>query len=196
MACGIYFPDQGSNLGPLHWEHGVLATGPPGKCPNRTYFELDRTPSHQFAISALIGHHSLEQYTLCVQIIFLNSVTFVDILVTSIMWSILLNILIIWNIHSSVVSQIFENSQNNNNMSTLNKKRKTGKNEFGFIFCLSLSLPPTHLSDILVGRRAVGVGERESWLHPKEGMWGSRAWFIDWCLKEPGWGGHLHHWLN
>ena len=22
------FPDQGSNLGPLHWEHGVLATGP------------------------------------------------------------------------------------------------------------------------------------------------------------------------
>ena len=28
MACGIQFPDQGSNLGPLHWEHGVLATGP------------------------------------------------------------------------------------------------------------------------------------------------------------------------
>ena len=25
------FPDQGSYLGPLHWEHGVLATGPPGK---------------------------------------------------------------------------------------------------------------------------------------------------------------------
>ena len=24
-------PDQGSNLGPLHWEHGVLATGPPKK---------------------------------------------------------------------------------------------------------------------------------------------------------------------
>ena len=30
-ACGIEFPDQGSNLGPLHWECGVLATGPPGK---------------------------------------------------------------------------------------------------------------------------------------------------------------------
>ena len=29
-ACGIQFPDQGSNLGPLHWEHGGLATGPPG----------------------------------------------------------------------------------------------------------------------------------------------------------------------
>ena len=30
-ACGIWFPDQGPNLGPLPWEHGVLATGPPGK---------------------------------------------------------------------------------------------------------------------------------------------------------------------
>ena len=32
-ACGIYFPDQGSNLGRLHWELQVLATGPPGKSP-------------------------------------------------------------------------------------------------------------------------------------------------------------------
>ena len=30
-ACGIKFPDQGLNPGPLHWEHRVLATGPPGK---------------------------------------------------------------------------------------------------------------------------------------------------------------------
>ena len=30
-ARGIWFPDQGSNPGPLHREHGVLATGPPGK---------------------------------------------------------------------------------------------------------------------------------------------------------------------
>ena len=29
-ACGIWFPDQGWNLGPLLWEHS-LATGPPGK---------------------------------------------------------------------------------------------------------------------------------------------------------------------
>ena len=27
-ACGIKFPDQGSNPGPLHWKSGVLATGP------------------------------------------------------------------------------------------------------------------------------------------------------------------------
>ena len=28
-VCGIWSPDQGSNPGPLHWEQGVLATGPP-----------------------------------------------------------------------------------------------------------------------------------------------------------------------
>ena len=27
----ISYPDQGSNPDPLHWEHGVLATGSPGK---------------------------------------------------------------------------------------------------------------------------------------------------------------------
>ena len=30
-TCGIQFPGQGSNPGPLHWERGVLATGSPGK---------------------------------------------------------------------------------------------------------------------------------------------------------------------
>ena len=30
VACGIQFPDQGLNPGPLHWEVRVLATGPPG----------------------------------------------------------------------------------------------------------------------------------------------------------------------
>ena len=36
VTCGIQFPHQGSNLGPLHWECGVLATGPPGKSLNFT----------------------------------------------------------------------------------------------------------------------------------------------------------------
>jgi hypothetical protein len=31
MAGGLCFTDQGSDLGPLHWECGVLATRPPGK---------------------------------------------------------------------------------------------------------------------------------------------------------------------
>ena len=30
-AYEIRFPDQGSNLGSLLWEHAVFATGPPGK---------------------------------------------------------------------------------------------------------------------------------------------------------------------
>ena len=28
------FPDQGLNLGPLHWECGILATGPAGGVPH------------------------------------------------------------------------------------------------------------------------------------------------------------------
>ena len=36
-ACGIWLPDQGSNLGPLHWEHRVLATGPSGKSLPSTF---------------------------------------------------------------------------------------------------------------------------------------------------------------
>ena len=31
VACGIPYPDQDRTLGPLHWEHRVLAIGPPGK---------------------------------------------------------------------------------------------------------------------------------------------------------------------
>ena len=28
-AYGTWFPNQGLNLGPLHWERGALTTGPP-----------------------------------------------------------------------------------------------------------------------------------------------------------------------
>ena len=28
VACGVEFPDQGSNPDPVHGQHGVLATGP------------------------------------------------------------------------------------------------------------------------------------------------------------------------
>ena len=31
VACVIYLPDQGLNLGPLRWEHGILVSGPLGK---------------------------------------------------------------------------------------------------------------------------------------------------------------------
>ena len=38
VACGIQFPDLGSNPGPLHWEFTVLAIGPPGKSPLQVNF--------------------------------------------------------------------------------------------------------------------------------------------------------------
>ena len=37
-ACGILVPDQGWNLHPLHWKHGVLTTRPPGKSPSFNIF--------------------------------------------------------------------------------------------------------------------------------------------------------------
>ena len=37
---GLQFPDQGSNPGPLHWEHGVLATGQPVKSQGLVLNEL------------------------------------------------------------------------------------------------------------------------------------------------------------
>ena len=48
-ACGIWFPDKRSNLGPLHWEFRVLVTGPPGS-PCGAYFndQLSVRSSHWF----------------------------------------------------------------------------------------------------------------------------------------------------
>ena len=41
VACGIQFPDQGSNLGPMHWELRVLATRSPGKSLKGSTFNSD-----------------------------------------------------------------------------------------------------------------------------------------------------------
>ena len=37
---GSWFPDQGSNLHLLHWEHGILTTRPPGK--SLYYFKKEK----------------------------------------------------------------------------------------------------------------------------------------------------------
>ena len=37
-TCRVFLPNQRSNLGPLRWECGVLATGPPGKSSFRPSF--------------------------------------------------------------------------------------------------------------------------------------------------------------
>ena len=57
VACEILFPDQESNWGPLHWEHRVLSTGPPGKSRNNFWpsffysftFHSSLQTQHQFA---------------------------------------------------------------------------------------------------------------------------------------------------
>ena len=43
LSCSMWdlFPDQGFNLGPLHWECGVLATGSPGM--SLVSFPIDAT---------------------------------------------------------------------------------------------------------------------------------------------------------
>ena len=40
-ACGIWFLDQGLNPGLLHWEHGVLTTGSPGKFWGCLFFRTE-----------------------------------------------------------------------------------------------------------------------------------------------------------
>ena len=40
---GSQFPDQGQNLYPLHWKHGVLTSGPPGKSPTLSSLTLQNS---------------------------------------------------------------------------------------------------------------------------------------------------------
>ena len=52
-ACGNQFPDQGSNLGSLHWEHGVLAIGSPGKSPFSIFDNLFLASPQSFVETVL-----------------------------------------------------------------------------------------------------------------------------------------------
>ena len=57
MVCGILVPDQGLNLGPLYWKHGILTTGPPGKSsaafPFKGYFSFKQK---ELRVIGIIGH--------------------------------------------------------------------------------------------------------------------------------------------
>ena len=62
-ARGIQFPDQRSNLDPLHWERGVLAPGPSGKPP--CVLDLPCTalfPPHNDAIAWSSSRQSLLKF--------------------------------------------------------------------------------------------------------------------------------------
>ena len=48
MHAGSSSPNRDKTPGPVHWDHGVLPTGPPGKSPNPLAFN---TPASQSAAS-------------------------------------------------------------------------------------------------------------------------------------------------
>ena len=51
-ACGIQFPDQGSNPGSLHWEFKVLTAGPPGESLLGVLSDLS-SPGHSSSLPLL-----------------------------------------------------------------------------------------------------------------------------------------------
>lgn len=54
MPCRIWFTDQGSNLGPLYWEHVVLALGPPGKSVTTAVYVCTSQLSLPIQVSKLL----------------------------------------------------------------------------------------------------------------------------------------------
>ena len=59
-ACGIQFPDLGSNLGPLHWEHRVLATGPSGKSLVLSFLRRGGVVLEQSIVGEILDAYKLE----------------------------------------------------------------------------------------------------------------------------------------
>ena len=57
-------PDQRSNTDPLHWEHGVLATGPPGRSLASTFsLSLACSLAHSDEISCHVVSCPLERFS-------------------------------------------------------------------------------------------------------------------------------------
>ena len=64
-ACGILISSQGLNLGPLHWECRVLATGLPGTSPTvLTIFQVKRSLALS-TFTQLCNHHPRLSLELC-----------------------------------------------------------------------------------------------------------------------------------
>ena len=55
-ACGIQFPDQGMNLGPLQRECGILATGPPGKSWEPLFYRIPKLAENLDESRGCRGH--------------------------------------------------------------------------------------------------------------------------------------------
>ena len=52
---GSNFPHQGSNPCPLHWQHRVLTTGPPGKCLEVGHLNCTRWPLRAFWLELAVN---------------------------------------------------------------------------------------------------------------------------------------------
>ena len=72
MACGILSLDQGLNPGPLHWEHEVLATGPPGKSPENILYSIAIMIMEQFFFFPPINEHLLELVIITMYLLSVN----------------------------------------------------------------------------------------------------------------------------
>ena len=65
VTCGIQFPDQGSNPGPLHWECIVLATGHQGSpCKVLIYFPTSKVYSPMSVLLLDLGSTSQQGFLL------------------------------------------------------------------------------------------------------------------------------------
>ena len=53
VACGVFFPNQGLSLQPLHWKHGVLTTELPGRSLTHPIYSssFHACPSSPFSLS-------------------------------------------------------------------------------------------------------------------------------------------------
>ena len=73
VACGIYFPDQGSKPGPLPGEHRILTTGPLGESPHFFWalndIPLSGSATVYLSIHLLKRHHGFFQVLTIMKIV-------------------------------------------------------------------------------------------------------------------------------
>ena len=53
VACRIQFPNQGSDPGPLNWEHRVLTTGPQGSPSSTVFYRVRPTNGTSYLLARL-----------------------------------------------------------------------------------------------------------------------------------------------
>ena len=72
VACRVWFPDQGLNPDPLHWERGVLTIRPSGKSQKLLFLNVKTSLS---CVPSLFLNLKLPQANVMVRV---NSLAFLD----------------------------------------------------------------------------------------------------------------------